>query len=809
MIEDDAIPGERNERADAQLDARLAQLERAFGEQSARLRRLEHRLGLSDDQPTRVEAHDGQQTNASTASPAAPGAILPSQPPPASASSATLPFGANTSARTPRATTPLPSFATDPATNDAGASARSARSFTDLEALIGGSWFSWIGIITLALGVGFFLKLAFDNEWVGPTARVLLGAATGIGILVLAERLRARGLRAYAHVLAGGGVLILYFSTYAAFAFYQLIGQLPAFALMIAVTTLAVALAARYDALPIAILGLIGGFLTPVLLSRQVDNEAGLFSYLALLDAGVLALAYAKRWRSLNHLAFWSTVLMFALWWLDWYDESKLWPTVFFLTVFFLLFNALALIYNVVRRRPARYLDISLLVSNASLYFTALYALLDPRHHGLLGSCALLLAAFYTLQYYAAFSRHRADQLLALSYVGAAATFFALAVAVQLNQQWVTIGWAVEGLVLTWIGFRVDAEAPRWAALPVFAFAIGRWFTEDLVEFSYLGANDSFIPLLNRRACSCAVLVAACAGVVWLYRRYREQVEPVEHNLISNAFMLAANVLALTLLSADIDSYFERLKPRDGLSDNYEAWRRAENAKQFALAALWSFYAAAALWVGVQRRVVAARYGALLLLALTAFKLVVADAGYYNAAWHLPVLNHTFGAFACFVAAVWFAHRTYERAPPERIGANELKYVLPTLTIVGHVSAIAGLSLEATGLIEWRIRRAAAANSATRDLRLLQQLAPSLIWAIYGGALLLIGLLRQRSLLRLLALALLGLTICKVFLWDLASLDRVYRIVSFIVLGLTLLAVSFLYQQRQQRAASDTGVPGS
>ena len=184
----------------------------------------------------------------------------------------------------------------------------------DLESIVGGSWFNWIGIIAVTFGVAFFLKYAFDKQWIGPAGRVSLAALVGIGLLYLGERLRRRGLRSYAYVISGGGVLILYLSIFAAYNFYHLIGQPTAFVLMAAVTTTAVLLSVRLNALPVAFLGLVGGFLTPLLLSTGVDNQVGLFTYIALLDAGVLAVAYFKRWRSLDFASFAGTVAMTLGW---------------------------------------------------------------------------------------------------------------------------------------------------------------------------------------------------------------------------------------------------------------------------------------------------------------------------------------------------------------------------------------------------------------------------------------------------------------------------------------------------------------
>ena len=805
----------------AQVLARLAQLERAFGEQSARIASIERRLGLVKYKPKAHERGQGEPAEDAARTEDAARAALHAQENAPDAqrdeTADTTPFGtrraeawrqepaasATGGANVHGATGGTNARGASTGSTSAGETASSGvlPARRDLEQLIGGSLLNWVGIVAVSLAVGFFLKYAFDNEWIGERGQVLLGALAGGGILLVAERLRARGYHSYAYVLSGGGVLILYLTVYAARVFYELIDVLPAFLLMIAVTTTAVLLAARHHAYAIAVLGLIGGFMTPALLSTGVDNQFGLFGYVALLNAGVLALAYFKRWRSLNHMAFVATVLVFAGWLAAHYEEWKLWRTIFFLILFFLMFNALGVVYNVIRQRPARWFDISLIISNATLFFATSYALLERNHNPLLGSYALLWSAFYVLLFYFTHQRHRADKLLALSYIGAAVTFFTLAAAIQLDQHWVTIVWAMEALMLTWIGLRAHTAAPRYVALPVFAVAVLHWFTADMFEFAYQ-AGETFVPLLNRRAVSAAALVATLAGAVWLYRREGVRVERSERETISAVLILAANVLALTLLTADANDYFNARLAFAG-TDDRDAYMAVENARQFTLTVLWAFYALAALVVGVKRNILALRYAALVWLAVTGAKLIAFDAGFYNAAWHLPLANQTFAAFVAFVAALWYAGRLYTHS--DKIDEQERRVILVAVTVAANVYAITALSLEATGYFEKLIRAGALADTDTRDLRLAQGLSLSLVWMLYGGAMLLYGHRRANRLLRLMALLLLTATAFKVFFLDLAGLEKFYRIVSFLVLGAILLAVSFLYQQKQRATKAEEG----
>lgn len=691
----------------------------------------------------------------------------------------------------------------------------------DMESVIGGTWFNWVGIILVTFGVAFFLKLAFDNDWIGPGARVALGAAGGLALLYVAERLRARGLRQYAYVLSGGGLLILYLSIYAAHSFYRLINQPVAFLLMIAVTTTAVLLAVRHDALAVAILGLVGGFLTPILLSTGVDNQLGLFTYIALLDAGVLAVAYFKRWRSLDFLSFAGTLLMTLGWAAIHYRREKLSTTLVFITIFFVLYALLAVFHNVLARRASRWFDVALLVANATVYFAAAYVLLEDAgfYTTAPASHALLVSTFFTVLFYTAWRWSREDHLLAYSYIGAAVTFFTMAVAIQLELQWVTIAWAIEALMLLWVGLRSGESAPRHAALAVFGAAIVHWLAWDAAEFSYRSVTG-FIPLLNQRALSCAVLIGALAAASWLYQRERARVGEEKHSAAGTLCALAANALAFALLTLDLNDYFERRKwlasgqPVDGYSGLSLSNDGFENTRQFSLSALWTIYGAMLLFYGVRRNFRALRFAGFALFMLATVKVFALDLSFYAAPWHTPVFNGTFAAFALLVAA--YALTLWLYARDGRIGDDE-RAVVPVLAIIANVLALVALSAEAAGYFQSNIaaewgRIGPGFSPATpefgarlRDLELAKQLSLSVMWALYGGGLLVAGRVWRVRLLRLMALALLSLTTLKVFFWDLSFLDRVYRIISFIVLGVILLAVSYLYQKTQQRAAPEDG----
>src|SRR6185369_3131254 len=242
-----------------------------------------------------------------------------------------------------------------------------------------------------------------------------------------------------------------------------------------------------------------------------------------------------------------------------WYGPEKLWTTIFFLTLFFMIFALLAVLYNVVNRRPTRWLDLAMVFANALLYFGTSYELLNQheRYTRMLGGFAVLVAAFYLLLGYITYRRDSEDKLLVFTFLGLGFLFSVLAVPIQFEQHWITMGWAIEGAVMTWIGLRASDRVSRNGALIVFVIAITHWALSDVHEFAYL-APAHFVPLLNKRALSCAVLIASLIAAAFFYKRYGEKSE--DRKSFGGLLLLAANALAIALLSLDANDYFEQRK---------------------------------------------------------------------------------------------------------------------------------------------------------------------------------------------------------------------------------------------------------
>ena len=488
-----------------------------------------------------------------------------------------------------------------------------------LESTIGGNVLNKIGMVAILLGMSYFLKYAIENQWIGETGRVIIGILAGLGFLGWGEVLQRRNYRGYSITVQGGGIAILYFSIFAAFNFYSLLSQLPALFIMILITTTAVVISIRHDSLTIAIFATVGGFLTPSLLSSGRDNQVGLFCYIALLDLGVLSLAYFKNWRGLSLLSFLFTHLVSLAWSLSFYDESKLWQTEGFLTLFFLIFAVTSLLYSFTHKQKTTFWDLWLLAANGVLYFLWTYALFEAQYFHSLGLFTICLAIFYLGIGSSLLRRSSTDTNLSLVLFGLSLTFLTLAIPIQLEKNWISMGWAFEALALCWVGFRFDNRHIRWAALIVVFL-----FTVRLLVFnnpSRSGFAEDYTFLVNQRGFTFLVGVLALFVMAHFYTHYSKCLDEKEHGVMSGLVVLA-NFLILFFMTTEVSQYFER--DYDQI-ENRGLRREVRSRMQLAISGLWGIYSIILVSIGILRRFRSIRIMAIVLFVVTILKVFLSD----------------------------------------------------------------------------------------------------------------------------------------------------------------------------------------
>lgn len=352
---------------------------------------------------------------------------------------------------------------------EAGTPTKLADETSTWEEILAGKWLTWVGAIAVVIGSGLFFKYAIDNDWIGPTGRVMIGLLVGLVTFAGGAFAMLRNYRWLSQGLVAGAMGILYFTLFAAFKWYEnssggpLLPQEAAFVGMVLVTAAGLAFAGYFNALATAILGLIGGFLTPIMLSQNQDAQVVLFAYIFILDFGVLCLAGFRKWQSVQLLAFGGTVLMWLGWFNDWWNPTKMTPTLVLMTAFFLLFALLAVWHNVLRRKPAEQGDFFLILATPVVYFIGLYGVTKTDFSWLHGLMAIGLAGVYLGLGVFSLSRNPAGKTVVLSLGGVAASFLTIAAPLQLTGHWIAIAWAAESLLLVELGLRFQQPKLRYA----------------------------------------------------------------------------------------------------------------------------------------------------------------------------------------------------------------------------------------------------------------------------------------------------------------------------------------------------------
>ena len=408
--------------------------------------------------------------------------------------------------------------------------------------LFGGNTLVRLGLVLVFLGLAFLMRYASDHIVISLGARYFGVALAAVVALGIGWRLR-RDRPAYALTMQGGAVAVMYLAVYAALRLHDqpLLSGQTGFALMLAVVVLAGLLAIFQDAMVLAVVGALGGFATPVLLSTGGGDAVALFSYLALLNAGILGIAWFKAWRPLNLVGFFGTSLIAYAWGQRSYDPLQHYAAMQgFLVLFFLMYVLIGFLFArrmlcdapdapPDSRRSAdwagwlaqngqsvqHYVDGTLIFGTPFFAFGMQYGLVRHLEHGSAIS-ALVLGLFYlALMQIARLAHPQRLGLLAETYLALGVIFASLAIPLGFNAEWTSASWAVEATGLFWLGLRQRRPLARGFALLLIGGACLAFVTHLHPGTDNLVAGSAFGALL---------LGLSMLGTSWLTQRQDEAV---------------------------------------------------------------------------------------------------------------------------------------------------------------------------------------------------------------------------------------------------------------------------------------------
>jgi len=734
---------------------------------------------------------------------------------------------------------------------------------SSLEEQLAGKWLTWVGAIAVIIGAGFFFKYTIDADLIGPTGRVVLGILTGIVALAGAAYGMLRDYRFFAHGLAGAGVGILYFSLFAAFDWYHLMPQPAAFAGMILVTCAALAFSVYFEAQSTAVLGLLGGFLTPIMLSTGVDRQWALFSYILLLDLGVLGIATFRRWQFLKIVSLVGTLIIWLSWFEEFYVADKLSSTVILMTAYFLVFALLGIWHNVVRRQLPCPADFVLILATPVLYFIGLYAITVELYDDLHGVMALSLAGTYVVLGALAHLRYPAGRAIVISLGGIAASFLTVAIPLQFTGHWIAITWAAESLLLVKLGLKFREQRLRTTGFVLLAFVqcILLWYS--VATFSQPGRFQTRFSRVDPVAARTAP-ANTLSNVLRTGRRPAN--EPPTWTSVFNgrSFSFLASAIVMGVLAweyrrrlaigdLESDDPIEISQPSAQAGDDSptdSSPQPSEDTAGWLLAGapltilgmlLVETYALAHSYHWITPTLIGVHCVSTAVIAMALMALSTT----WGPRWLDRVSIAAFGLLSLFVAGNTIVTLGGWRADWRRLVASGFEHSVWNWLFVNPRGLGLLCSIAAAIAAALLIRRAdlTSESAAQTDLPDRSQrpglgdplplasllgvfahltglalltievyaqgiihewdtatsLAITGVWTLYSIATLVAGIYYRAATVRVLALLLFLLTTGKVFLYDVWHLDKAIRTVAFVGLGISLLLVSYLYRRYRDR----------
>jgi uncharacterized membrane protein len=655
----------------------------------------------------------------------------------------------------------------------------------DLEKFIGENLANKIGIAILVLGIGFFVKYAIDQDWINEIGRVFIGLLCGGALLGIAHRLR-NTFKAFSSVLVGGGIAVLYFTIGIAYHSYGIFEQSVAFIIMVVITGFAVLLSLAYDRIELAVLSAIGGFATPFMVSSGEGNYIVLFSYMMILNVGMLVLAYFKRWPLINIVSYGFTILIAGGWLTERFDPmnySMVIGALLFMTAFYLIFLLMNIINAVKERTPFKQLETGLLLSNSFLFYAAGMIILHPPNALATDWQGLFTASLGVVNFIFAFLLYRnqhVDRNVVYLLIGLVLTFISLAAPIQLDGNYITLFWAAEAVLLLWFSQKSGIQLAKIAAAIVTVLMLVSLLMDWEQLYLQVPVEPYLSIVLNKAWITSMVSFISLTGLLLLSRKEKEHTDIV---MAIRMILLPVTIGVLYLTNL--------------LELRYHLNLLSENPEATLIVGCYNLFFVLCLFLAIP-------------------KLSVPDfvKRYLPMAGAAAVLS-----YLVFYLNFAISARDYYLEGTTSSTGFIMHYVLVVLTIVVSILSMRGFrSLEKFNEETRHVYRwyfvfvfVFLASAELDNIVVLAGYGPEttiyylldhnhrigfpILWGIASFILIALGFKQRNKQLRIISLTLFLITLIKLFLFDISDISEGGKIAAFISLGVLLLVVSFMYQR--------------
>ncbi len=664
----------------------------------------------------------------------------------------------------------------------------------NLEEYVGGNLLSKAGIVVLVLGIGIFVKYAIDNNLINELGRVILGYLAGFGLLATAYKLKSQ-YHNYSAVIMSGAMAAMYFTTFSANYYYQILPREVAFALMVLLTILTVWQATRYQVEWIGIFGLVGAYAIPFLLDDHSGAVYKLFIYMTVINLGVMWLSFRQQWDWLNAVAYFFTWLIYVTWFaVDYSPEKHKVIALVFLIIFFLMnyFNQIVHVFKGKLTLEPFY--ITRLVSNNFLFFSFGLSIAEDFDKNYRVFFLLFNAVIHGVVCVFLARKKLVDNWLYYLIQSFAWLAIIVIIPVQLDGHWITLVWALGAATMYYFGRTKSISYFQNLALIILGLSLvsllSDWQTYREVAAPFLKSlqNSTFLT-------TCVFVLST--GFI-LRTNLDEKYRPKPENEIQTSLTwIIAIILIITSYSLwvnEIAYWFVKQMVLAKNAELFETETLFEHYKNACLNIYTLVFLAGLVWT-VRLKLshnFTLVYGAFVLSGLVIFfwlcmpTLSDLKEDYLSeksqaSFWAILVRYVTYAAVALLV---WVNFKLMQQV---KTSLGELPKYFPLLV---HGLILLILSSE---LIAW----IAILNQGERAFNINQmtQTGFSLLWGSYAFLLVLLGFKQKIKIFRFSGIFLFGFVLLKLFLFDLRNASPIGKIIAFIALGLLLLILSFLYQK--------------
>lgn len=652
-----------------------------------------------------------------------------------------------------------------------------------IEKIFGENLLAKIGIVTLVLGIAFFVKYAIDQDWINEIGRVAIGLLTGGIIIGIAHKLKEK-YKVFSSILVGGGISVLYITVTLAFREYELFSQPIAFGLLIAITIFSVILSLFYDRKELAIFSLLGGFASPLMISTGSGNYIVLFSYILILNTGMLMVAFRRKWNVIGIISYVLTILFFATWLISSF-ENQFKGGIIFASLFFIQFYILALLDHFKGEHKVTVYQGILILTNNFLFFFACLTIFSDYPFDVDGLITIIIAAVNAVIMITLFRRSEVDRNLIYLIIGVVMTFVNLAIPIQMNGHVITMFWAVEMAVLLWL----------WQRSQIQIFRIGFIIVAALVIFSYLMdiANNYILHetpmnIVFNPICITGLVVIGgfFASKFLLSKEDKESVFQIGKTGFFNVRTCSRAIGFLLIAFTYLVPYLEL---------NYQVESRLEieygtSLRHMIMTAYTAVYMSILSFL--YRKDIATRG---LIFALLSVFVVIYTCVYWL---HITDLRLSIYGYETYSKAYFLVHfialiplalviatliRNVKTAAPQK-----LKLFYWGMAIVSTIL----LSIETDNI---SVMIFADSDNYFNILYDVRTFVYPVLWGLIAMGLMVWGIQSKEVILRKISLIFFALIIVKFYAYDVWHMSQAGRIVSFIMLGVIILLVSFLQQK--------------